>query len=151
MDFVKPLTRRARSEGYFLKFSKGSTVAWAGLLILVAYLSREVEYVLNAAFSLRGLTRGALLGGLLLVVLWRRGWALPIVVGTLTSVGVMIFISRFSWTEPTLAGEVVTRKMAWPWFTLTGTCVTVGVAWLTRALLPADAPGGRGGGRGPRG
>ena len=52
MDFVKPLSRVGRSEGFFLNFSKASTVVWAALLIVVAYLSREVEYVLNAAFYL---------------------------------------------------------------------------------------------------
>src|SRR5688572_22698099 len=73
MDFVKGITRGARSEEFYLRFSKWSTVFWAGALIFVAYLSREVEYVLNAAFSLRGLTSGALLGGLLLVLVWRKG------------------------------------------------------------------------------
>ena len=58
MDFVKPLTRRRRSEEFFLKFSRYSTVAWAAALIVIAYLSREVAFVLNAAFSLRGLTSG---------------------------------------------------------------------------------------------
>ena len=136
MDFVKPLSRRARSEEFFLKFSKASTVAWAALLILVAYFSREVEYVLNAAFSLRGLTSGALLGSLLLVLLWKKGAALPVVIGSMTSLLIMIFVSRFEWTQATAAGEVGKAKLAWPWFTLTGTIVTMGTAWLTRTILP---------------
>src|SRR5204863_1918481 len=61
MDFVKPLARRVRSDEFYLRFSKLSTVGWAAALILVGYLSREVAFVLNAAFSLRGLTSGALL------------------------------------------------------------------------------------------
>jgi len=135
MDLVKPLMRTTRSEGFFLRFSKLSTVGWAGLLLLVAYLSREVEYVLNAAFSLRGLTSGALLGALLLVLLWRKGRALPIVVGCLTSVGFMIWLTQLEWTRPAPDGDAVTLKVAWPWFTLTGTCVTVGTAWLVRRFL----------------
>src|SRR6266853_1558301 len=74
MDFVKPLSRE-RSESFFLRFSKISTVVWAAALILVAYLSRQVPFVLNAAFSLRGLTSGALLGGLALAVFWKKGRA----------------------------------------------------------------------------
>lgn len=136
MDFVKPLSRKVRSEEFFLKFSKGSTVAWAALLILVAYFSREVEYVLNAAFSLRGLTSGALLGSLLLVLLWKKGTALPIVAGSIASLILMIFVSRFEWAQTTATGEAVKAKLAWPWFTLTGTAVTIGTAWLTRAVLP---------------
>jgi Na+/pantothenate symporter len=61
MDFVKGQHGR-RSEEFYLKFSKWSTVAWAAILICVAYLSREVMFVLNAAFTLRGMTSGALLG-----------------------------------------------------------------------------------------
>ena len=135
MDFVKPLSRRDRSEAFFLKFSKASTVVWAGLLILVASLSREVEYVLNAAFSLRGLTSGALLGGLLLVLLWKRGAALPVVIGTVTSLAAMIFISQIEWTQTTPAGNTATVKLAWPWFTLTGTLITLGVAWVVRLFM----------------
>jgi len=136
MDFVKPLTKRERSEGFFLNFSKASTVAWAAVLILVAYLSREVEYVLNAAFSLRGLTSGALLGALLLVLFWKEGSALPVVAGTIASLVAMIIISRLEWTQTTASGEAVKAKMAWPWFTLTGTIVTLATAWLVRALFP---------------
>lgn len=134
MDFVKPLARRERSEGFYLRFSKISTVVWAALLILVAYLSREVEYVLNAAFSLRGLTSGALLGGLLLVLLWKKGPALPVVIGTIASLVVMIFVSRFEWDQTSSTGEIVKAKVAWPWFTLTGTIVTLATAWLVRWL-----------------
>jgi SSS family transporter len=134
MDFVKPLARKAQSEAFYLKFSKGSTVAWAALLILVAYLSREVEYVLNAAFTLRGLTSGALLGGLLLVLFWRRGPTLPVVVGTLASFGAMVWLSQFEWAQTSATGEVTRVKLAWPWFTLIGTLITLGTAWVVRAF-----------------
>ncbi len=141
MDFVKPLTRRERSEDYFLSFSKASTVGWAAILILVAYLSREVEYVLNAAFSLRGLTSGALLGCLLLVLWWRRGRALPVVAGAVTSVLVMVGISFYRWPQVNAAGQVIEAKVEWPWLTLIGTTVTIGVAALVRSLLPPRQTG----------
>src|SRR5262249_18447605 len=67
MDFVKHLVPQ-KSEEFFLRFSKISTVVWAVALIFIAYLSRKVDFVLNAAFSLRGLTSGALLGGLTLAI-----------------------------------------------------------------------------------
>src|SRR5882672_5920371 len=41
MDFVKQIVK-GRSEEYFLKFSKRSTVFWAAMLVGVAWLSREV-------------------------------------------------------------------------------------------------------------
>lgn len=137
MDFVKPLLRDRRNESFYLAFSKGSTVVWAGLLILVAYLSREVEYVLNAAFTLRGLTSGALLGGLLLVLFWRRGPTTPVVIGTLVSFGAMVWISQLRWTVTAPDGSVSQAGLAWPWFTLTGTLIAVGTAWVLRRHFPA--------------
>jgi solute:Na+ symporter, SSS family len=129
MDFVKAITKGARSEEFYLRFSKWSTVFWAGALIVVAFLSRKVEYVLNAAFALRGLTSGALLGALLLVVVWKRGRAVPVIVGMVGSFIGMIFVSRIQ--DP---------KIAWPWYTLIGTIICVGLAWVTRAFMGGKPP-----------
>src|SRR6185369_12120620 len=72
MDFVRGLGRN-RDDAFYLKFSKYSTAAWAVALLGVGYLSREVSFVFDAAFSLRGLTSGALLAGVLLAVFRRPG------------------------------------------------------------------------------
>jgi Na+/proline symporter len=125
MDFVHPLLGGTRDEGFYLRFSKASTVFWAAALMLVAYLSREVLFVLNAAFSLRGLTSGALLGALILVVIWRRGFSGPVVLGMVISLLVMIGIS-LGWLWKT--------QIDWPWFTLIGTLVTLSVAAVARPL-----------------
>ena len=87
-----------------------------------------------SATDLRGLTSGALLGGLLLVLFWKKGTALPVVIGAVTSLAAMIFISQIEWTQTTPAGETAKVKLAWPWFTLTGTLITLGVAWTVRLL-----------------
>ena len=63
LSIRRPASLPNRNETFFLRFSKGSTVFWAGMLVFIASLSREVDYVLNAAFSLRGLTSGALVNG----------------------------------------------------------------------------------------
>src|SRR5207302_9520034 len=41
MDFIKPIVK-GRSEDYFLRFSKYSTVFWAGMLVCTAFLTRQV-------------------------------------------------------------------------------------------------------------
>jgi Na+/proline symporter len=130
MDFVHPFLKGRRPDGFFLAFSKLSTIGWAAALMLVAYLSREVLFVLNAAFSLRGLTSGALLGGLALAVFWKRGASGPVVMGMLLSLPVMIAIS-LRW----LGGV----QIDWPWFTLIGTTVTLTAASIARALWPKPA------------
>jgi len=133
MDFVRTLRGRAWSEEFYLRFSKLSTVGWAAVLIFVAYESRKVAFVLNAAFSLRGLTSGALLGGLLLAMFWKRGGAFAAVTGMAVSTLIMTGIQ----VTPQLKAQVF-----WPWYALIGTTVTVVVAlavgWLQRLRRPGQ-------------
>jgi solute:Na+ symporter, SSS family len=143
MDFVRHAFGGRRSEEYYLRFSKYSTVFWALALILVAYLSREVAFVLNAAFSLRGLTSGALLGGLLLAVFWKKGAAVPVIGGMSCSLLVMTAIQVLPRWAVTRAfwKDAVGPEIFWPWYTLIGTCVTVGVALAIRGLQrPGENP-----------
>jgi solute:Na+ symporter, SSS family len=139
MDFVKPLLRGPRTEEFFLNFSKYSTAGWAVLLIAVAFVTQQVKSVLDAAFALNGLTAGAMLGGLILALWWKRGRSWPVVTGMLTSLVVMIFISRFRW-EGREGDAVVELKVHWPWFTLIGTVTTITVAWLLSKLSRNDTP-----------
>src|SRR6266481_640631 len=139
MDFVKGLVSKTRSEEFFLRFSKASTIFWAAALILVAYLSREVAFVLDAAFKLRGLTSGALLGGLLLTVFWKKGRGLPVIAGMLTSLAVMITISPMVQANLPAGWPRLAVKIAFPWYTLIGTTVMLVIAWAVRACIGPSA------------
>jgi len=137
MDFVRQIVK-GRDEEYFLRFSKYSTVFWAGILVFTAWLTREVTFVLNAAFSLRGLTAGALLGSLIIALFWRRLGPRAAMIGMTTSLLTMNLIywppnipALKPWWMATFGGEVF-----WPWFTLIGTVITLGVAWLVGAVWP---------------
>lgn len=141
MDFIKQKLK-GRDEEFFLQFSKFSTVFWAAMLVLTAWLTREVTFVLNAAFSLRGLTSGALLGGLILALFGRGVGPRAAMVGMTSSLVVMNFIywpanipATKEWWLRTFGGEVF-----WPWFTLIGTLVTLSVAWLVGRLWPQPRP-----------
>ena len=141
MDFVKQIVK-GRDEAYFLRWSKYSTVFWAAMLVLTAWLTREVTFVLNAAFSLRGLTAGALLGGLILAIFGRGVGARAAMIGMVASVVVMNLIywpaniaATREWWMRTFGAEVF-----WPWFTLIGTIVTLGVAWIAKPRSPAPSP-----------
>src|SRR5207302_5373498 len=126
MDFVKHVMPE-RDEGFFLRFSKVSTLVWAAALIGVAYLSRKVDFVLNAAFALRGLTSGALLGGLALAVFWRKGRAIPVITGMLVSLAVMTAIQllpKMDWTKDWWT-QTIGTEVFWPWYTLIGVIITV--------------------------
>ncbi len=139
MDFVQQMVR-GRDEAYFLRFSRWSTVFWAALLVGVAWLSREVQFVLNAAFSLRGLTSGALLGGLILALFGRRAGARAAMAGMIASLLVMNLI----YWPPNIPGlrepwmKLFGAEIFWPWFTLIGTSITLSVAWTVKALWPGS-------------
>lgn len=126
MDFYKGLTRKAHDEAHYLKFSKFSTLGWAAVLVCVALLTKEVTSVINAALALNGLTNGAMLGGLVLSLYWRRGSAVPVITGMLTALVTMVCLYTF-WRQ----------EIAWPWYTLIGSTLTVAVATLIRRLLPS--------------
>jgi solute:Na+ symporter, SSS family len=137
MDFLHPALP-GKSDAFFLRLSRWSTIGWAVTLVGVAWLSRHVEFVLNAAFSLRGLTSGALLGGLIAALFLRRLGARAVMAGMLVSLVVMNTLywppnlpATRAWWLATFGGEVF-----WPWFTLIGLLVTLGTAAAVRALWP---------------
>jgi len=137
MDFVRHALHD-RSERFYLRFSKISTIAWAVGLILIAYVSRKVEFVLNAAFSLRGLTSGALLGGLALAVFWKKGRSALVIPGMLFSLAVMILIQLDSAKKYWMS--TVGTEIFWPWYALIGAVVTIGAAWLMTLIIPPKKP-----------
>jgi SSS family transporter len=137
MDFVRHLLPR-KSDLFFLRFSKMSTIVWAVALIFIAYLSRKVDFVLNAAFSLRGLTSGALLAGLILALFWKRGRASAVIIGMFASLLVLSRVQNLPYTKLTEEFWTLTigTEIYWPWYTLVGVIVTITVAWLVNAAMP---------------
>ena len=141
MDFVKRWLP-AREEDFFLRFSRNSTIFWAAALVGVAWLTRQVPFVLNAAMEVRGLTSGALLGSLLIAVFWRRLGVRAAVAGMAAALVVMNLLywpprldATKGWYEATFG-----KGVFWPWFTLIGTAVTLGVAWITSLLAAKQRP-----------
>jgi Na+/proline symporter len=136
MDFVKGYISKGRSEAYYLRFSKISTVFWAAALIYVAYVSRQVPFILDAAFKLRGLTSGALLGGLILALFWKNGRALPVIIGMTCSLAVMTWISPLIQTLPKLPRWLrLENQIAFPWYTTFGVLITLVVAFIASVFF----------------
>jgi solute:Na+ symporter, SSS family len=139
MDFFKKALPH-KSDEFFLQFSKGSTIVWAALLIFVAYWTRQVTSVLDIAFKLRGLTSGALLGGLLLAVFWKKGRSFPVVVGMVISLICMTYVSPLVQNIPGLPDALkFPVKLAFSWYTFFGTTITVVTAFVVRAVLEPKA------------
>ena len=135
MDLFKAVAKRPRTDEAYLRLSKHSTLVWAVVLGAVAFASQGVEFILNWAFSLNGLTSGALLGGLLMAVFWKQMRPRAVITGMLVSLAGMIALSQFSWTTM-VADEPVEHKVFWPWFTLIGTVLTLTVAWIVNRCAP---------------
>jgi Na+/proline symporter len=124
MDFLKKALPE-KSDAFFLRISKISTLFWAAALIGVAYVSRRVEFVLNASFMLRGLTSGGLLGGLLLAVFGKPGTSMPVIAGMICSLAVMVWISPLGHVGAGIAPY---------WYTMIGCVITILVALAARKL-----------------
>jgi Na+/proline symporter len=118
-DFYRPL-QPGRSEQHYLRVSRGMTSFW-GLtrvgvaLLAVPLLGMEKKSVIDEVLKVAGFTTGMILGLFLLGSLRRpvdsRAALAGVVVGFLTVMDV--------WLR---------SGLAWPWYAVIGTVVTVGVA-----------------------
>jgi solute:Na+ symporter, SSS family len=124
-DFYRPL-RPGRPEGHYLGVSRAMTSFW-GLtrvgvaLVAVPLLGMEKKSVIDEVLKVAGFTTGMILGLFLLGSLRRpvdsRAALAGVVVGFLTVMGVWLV-----------------SGLAWPWYAVVGTLVTVVVAMLVDRL-----------------
>jgi len=145
MDLFKGFSKKEHSESFLMKFSRGSMLVWAVILVGVAVIaSRQVDSALNAALGLSGWTNGAMLGGLILVLWWKHSSALPVIIGMAASVVITICIANFAeWQTGAIGadGMPVTAKVAWPWYTVIGTAITLAVASVVQLFTKGTVSG----------
>jgi hypothetical protein len=96
------------------------------MLIGVAFASREVKSVMDAAFSLVGLASGGLLGGVLLALTLKKGRGEPVMIGMGVSLLSMIGI-KYGLKE----------AIFWPWYTAIGCGITLLATMLANAYYEA--------------
>ncbi len=140
MDLLKNWRGRRHNEPAQLNLSRHATLFWGAMLALVAYLSQQTTSILNLAFSLNGLTNGAMLGGILFVLIHRRARTGPVIFGMLLSLAMMSaihFIPRSPLEEWWM--ESIGTRVAWPWYTLIGTAIMLVGGWLADLALPGRA------------
>ncbi len=120
------LAKKEASDSHKLKLSRWTTLFWGAMLIVVAFASREVESVMNAAFSLVGLASGGLLGGVLLALTIKKGRGVPIILGMAVSLIAMLGI-KYGLKD----------AIHWPWYTMIGCGITLVVTMLANAFYGA--------------
>lgn len=128
-DLYRPF-RQKLTDAHYLKVSHWLTLLWGVVQIGVALLVRnQNRSALDQALSVASLINGPVLGVFLVGVFLKRVSEPPALIGMLTSMAAMIYI-RFA------------TGIAWTWYVLIGSLITLGVAWLASFAFAA-APASR--------
>jgi Na+/proline symporter len=127
MDFYKPLTSRlgvaSRSEDHYLKLARVATLVWGVVLFLIGLVARNWGSVLEAGLSIASILYGALLGVFLLGLLTKRTSEIGAMTGMVASLLTMSYVKAYT-------------SVAWTWYVLIGTSVTMTTGYLVSMIFP---------------
>ena len=144
-DIYLPLTKRSADAPETLRMGKLFALIWGTVLTLGALLFREQGTpVVVVALGIASFTYGGLLGGFFLGVFWARANQRDAILGMSVGIAAMsfvVFARQLIAAFPTLAeplGPVAT--IAWPWYVLIGTSITMATGILSSFTHPAPAP-----------
>ena len=118
VDFYRPFVCREAKESHYMGVSRGLTLVWGVILILVALGAQHLRRsVLELALTIASVPYGSMLGIFLLGVLTRRATERGALIGALAGLGVLLLVIAFT-------------SIAWTWYVAIGACITfaVGVA-----------------------
>ncbi|MEP6507453.1 MAG: sodium:solute symporter [Gemmatimonadales bacterium] len=129
-DIYLPLSKRGTDDAATLRFGKLSALAWGVVLTGGALLYKEQGTpVVVVALSIASFTYGALLGGFFLGILWTRAIQRDAILGMSVAIVVMSFIvfaKQLLPVFPSMSGLLTDfSKIAWPWYVLIGTTITM--------------------------
>jgi SSS family transporter len=141
-DIYLPLSKRSVDDPETLRFGKLSALVWGIALTGGALLYREQGTpVVVIALSIASFTYGALLGGFFLGILWRRAIQRDAILGMAVAIVVMSFIvfaKQLLPVLPSMTGVLTSfSKIAWPWYVLIGTTITM-IVGMTSSLTHGD-------------
>ncbi|MHB1223445.1 MAG: sodium:solute symporter [Gemmatimonadaceae bacterium] len=143
-DLYLPLARRSAGEPGVLRVSKLFTLMWAVVLIGGAMLYRaEGTPVVTVALSIASFTYGGLLGGFFLGMLWRRAVERDAILGMAVGILCMTFVvfaRPLAVMVPSLGDALgPLARIAWPWYVLIGTTITMITGILSSFTHPVPA------------
>ena len=144
-DLWVPLRGRGADAAALLRVSKRFTLAWAAVLIGGALLYRaEGTPVVVIALSVASFTYGGLLGGFFLALGWPRATQRDAILGMgvgIATMSLIVFAARIAAAIPAMAGPLAPFiGIAWPWFVLIGTTITLIVGILSSFTHAAPPP-----------
>ena len=144
-DIYLPLTGRSVSDPQTLKMGRRFTLGWGIVLTLGALLFPQDTKtpVVVVALGIASFTSGGLLGGFFLGIYWRRAIQRDAILGMSIAIATMAFIvfaKPISAAYPSLAPTLApVGDIAWPWYVLIGTSITLLVGILSSFTHPMPA------------
>jgi len=147
-DIYLPLSGNAPSDPKTLRMGKLFTLLWGAVLLIAALLYRQQGTpVVVVALSIASFTYGGLLGGFFLGMLWRRAIQRDAVLGMAIAIiimSVVVFAKQLTPVFPAASDTLTTlSRIAWPWYVLIGTTITMIVGMASSFTHPAPIGGDR--------
>ena len=144
-DIYLPLTGRSADDPRTLRVGKQFALAWGLVLTFGALLFKaQGTPVVVIALSIASFTYGGLLGGFFLGLFWPRANQRDAITGMsvgITGMAFVVFAKQFIAAFPSLAGPLGgVATIAWPWYVLIGTTLTVTTGVLSSFTHAAPAP-----------
>lgn len=129
-DIYLPLAGRDASSPGTLRAGRLFSLAWGVILLAASLLYRQQDTpVVIVALSIASFTYGALLGPFFLGMLWPRAKQRDAILGMgvgLLVMSVVVFARTLAGVFPFAADLLgVLSTVAWPWYVLIGTSITV--------------------------
>ncbi|HYC50302.1 MAG TPA: sodium:solute symporter [Gemmatimonadaceae bacterium] len=138
-DIYVPLTKRKLDDKEMLRVGKRFTLVWAVVLIGGALLYREQGTpVVVIALAIASFTYGGLLGGFFLALLVKRARQRDAILGMSVGIIAMAFVVFAKQLTPMLPMLEPLGRIAWPWYVLIGTTITMVVGTLSSFIGGPD-------------
>ena len=144
-DIYLPLSKRSADDPHTLKMGRLFSLGWGIVLTLGALLFPQDTKtpVVVVALSIASFTSGGLLGGFFLGIFWRRAIQRDAILGmsiAILTMAFIVFAKPISAAYPSLASTLAPfATIAWPWYVLIGTSLTLIVGILSSLTHPMPA------------
>jgi len=144
-DIYLPLTRRAADAPETLKMGKLFALIWGVVLTAgaLAFPQETNTPVVVVALGIASFTYGGLLGGFFLGVFWSRANQRDAIIGMSIGIAAMsfvVFAKQLGAWIPALADPLAPfASIAWPWYVLIGTSITMATGMLSSLTHAAPA------------
>jgi solute:Na+ symporter, SSS family len=146
LDIYLPLSGRSADDPQTLRVGRFFALGWGVVLTLGALLFPQDTKtpVVVVALGIASFTYGGLLGGFALGIFWRRAIQRDAILGMSVAIATMAFIvfaKPIAAAYPSLARTLGPfASIAWPWYVLIGTVITLVVGILSSLTHPEPAP-----------